>query len=274
LYRTEVATIALPQATKQLSHETLNSPVTDLPTVPTITMASHQGAILLKVADLSISVTASPTPVLLGGNITYTVTVTNNGPSTATGLSVSGLSGCALASTSILSGGTAGCTVSVPANAVGSITQTVGVSGTEVDPSLSNNTASVSTTVTAPDLTPTAMSASKSGSRVNVSDTVRNQGNANAGPFTVKYYLSTDTALSSDDLALATASGGTTPCVRSVTALNLGVSSSISNKSCYRPAGVVTGTRYYVLAVDDADKQVIESNEGNNVRATTGTMKW
>jgi subtilase family serine protease len=150
----------------------------------------------------------------------------------------------------------------------------VSVNALEFDLNATDNTASVSTTVTAPDLVPTAMSVSKSGSRVYVSDTVNNQGNASAGAFTLKYYLSTDTAHNSNDLALATASGGSTACTRTVTSLNVGASSSISNKLCYKPAGVVSGTRYYILTVDDADKQVIESNEVNNVRATTGTVRW
>ena len=39
-------------------------------------------------ADLSITNTASPVPVLAGNNITYTQVVTNNGPSTATSASL------------------------------------------------------------------------------------------------------------------------------------------------------------------------------------------
>lgn len=39
-------------------------------------------------ADLAVTVTASPTAVTTGGNITYTITVTNNGPDTATSVNV------------------------------------------------------------------------------------------------------------------------------------------------------------------------------------------
>jgi hypothetical protein len=224
--------------------------------------------------NLAAGLAATPSPVLLGSSITYTLTLTNQGPSTATGIYQSGLTGCTLATTTLASGASTPCTVSIPTTAIGTVTRTVSVNALEFDLNATDNTASVSTTVTAPDLVPTAMSVSKSGSRVYVSDTVNNQGNASAGAFTLKYYLSTDTAHNSNDLALATASGGSTACTRTVTSLNVGASSSISNKLCYKPAGVVSGTRYYILTVDDADKQVIESNEVNNVRATTGTVRW
>src|SRR5438309_3810316 len=39
-------------------------------------------------ADLGIAVTGSPDPAIAGGNLAYTITVTNNGPNAATGVSV------------------------------------------------------------------------------------------------------------------------------------------------------------------------------------------
>src|SRR5207302_4082967 len=39
-------------------------------------------------ADLAVTKTAFPNPVPLGTNLTYTVTVTNNGPSAATGVTL------------------------------------------------------------------------------------------------------------------------------------------------------------------------------------------
>ena len=40
------------------------------------------------VADLSVSKSDSPDPVMVGGRLTYTVVITNNGPSTATGVTL------------------------------------------------------------------------------------------------------------------------------------------------------------------------------------------
>ena len=39
-------------------------------------------------ADLSLALTGTPNPVLVGGNLTYTIVVTNDGPSEATGVVV------------------------------------------------------------------------------------------------------------------------------------------------------------------------------------------
>jgi hypothetical protein len=227
-------------------------------------------------ADLSINLTATPDPVLLGGNIQYTATITNNALGAASSVTVGGIPGCTLPSSTIPSGGIATCDVFVAANSVGTATRTVSVSGAEVDTNTSNNSTTVSTQVIAPDLIPTAMSVSKAGSRVYVSDTVTNQGNGPAGAFSVSYYLSTDTTFESGtDLPLVTTSGGLTACTHSVTSLSPGAgSSSPAGMYCYKPGNTVSGRRYYVLAVDDVSNQVIESNEVNNVRATTGTVKW
>ena len=126
------------------------------------------------------------------------------------------------------------------------------------------------------DLTPTALSASRSGTtKVLVSDTVKNQGNQNAGGFAIRYYLSTNTTYEpGTDVALASSSNGTGTCNRTLSSLNAGKTSSVSNKTCYKPNGASNGVNYYVLVVDDARNQVVEYDEGNNVRATVGTIRW
>jgi hypothetical protein len=130
-------------------------------------------------------------------------------------------------------------------------------------------------TLAAPDLVPTAFTAGKQGNRVNVSDTVENQGDAAAGAFTVAYYLSTDTTYDpGTDIPLAASSDGSGTCTRAVSALNPGQTSSVAGKTCYKPANTVSGTRYYVLAVNDAADQVSESDETNNVWASNGQVWW
>jgi uncharacterized repeat protein (TIGR01451 family) len=97
-------------------------------------------------ANLSIAMTDTPDPVLQGQTVNYDITVTNNGPSTATGVVVSGsLPGCTLGN--IAPGATTGCTQTATATSVGTLTQTMTVSGNEADPNTANNTASVSTAV-------------------------------------------------------------------------------------------------------------------------------
>lgn len=225
-------------------------------------------------ADLAVTVSDTPDPVLLGGTVTYTVTATNLGPSAASGVTATGtLPACELGT--IPSGGTASCIRMATASTMETLNQIMTVSAAEHDPNSANNITAATTTVVAPDLGPTAFTAGKQGNKVNVSDTVQNQGNGSAGSFTVAYYLSTDTVYNpGTDIPLAGNSGGSGTCTRSVASLGAGLSSSISNKDCYKPTSAVTGTRYYVLVVDDATQQVIESNEGNNIQSSSEQVWW
>jgi len=125
------------------------------------------------------------------------------------------------------------------------------------------------------DLTPTAVTAVKSGTtKVVVSDTVKNQGTVSAGKFTIMYYLSTDMTYGTGDIALASASNGTGTCSRTVNSLSSGLTSTSSNKSCYKPSGVSAGVSYYVIVVDDSGNTVSESNETNNTMATSNKISW
>jgi uncharacterized repeat protein (TIGR01451 family) len=97
-------------------------------------------------ANLGIAMTDTPDPVLQGQTVSYDITVTNNGPSTATGVVVTGsLPSCSLGD--IVPGATASCTQTATATTAGTLTQTMTVSGNETDPNGTNNSVSVSTTV-------------------------------------------------------------------------------------------------------------------------------
>jgi uncharacterized repeat protein (TIGR01451 family) len=118
-------------------------------------------------ADLLVIMTDSPDPVAAGSSLTYTIHVGNNGPSTATGVSLTdtlpqGVSlgsvttsqGNCVVSTSITctvgslaSGTTATITIVVTPNVVTTISNQAHAQANEADPDPANNTATEQTTV-------------------------------------------------------------------------------------------------------------------------------
>ncbi len=120
-------------------------------------------------ADLSVAVSDTPDPAAVGGSLTYVVTVTNNGPTSATSVSaattLSGASATILSASSsqgsctvsaptvtcslgtLANGASATITITVEPNATGTVTASSTVSASEADPSSSNNSASQSTTI-------------------------------------------------------------------------------------------------------------------------------
>lgn len=191
-------------------------------------------------ADLSVTKSDSPDPVNVGDNLTYTITVTNNGPNNATGITVTDTLPAAVTFVSASAGcthsaGTVTCTianlaagantsvtitVTPQAGAVPSITNTVSVTGGQFDPNGANNSANESTTVN-----PTAdLSVSKSGSpssiqygqNVTYTITVTNNGPNDATGVTM-----TDTLPSGLVLVSATPSQGSCTGTTTITC-NLG----------------------------------------------------
>ncbi len=129
-------------------------------------------------ADLSVTKSDSADPVSPGDTFTYTLVVTNNGPDTATSVilddslpldvtfirgyvdgdesAVSFLNGSVVASIPSLGSGssaTVQITVTVSNNARGDLVNVASVSAAESDPSLGNNSATETTTVTTPPAT-------------------------------------------------------------------------------------------------------------------------
>jgi uncharacterized repeat protein (TIGR01451 family)/CSLREA domain-containing protein len=121
-------------------------------------------------ADLEVRVTGSPNPVDPGGTVSYVVNVTNDGPSTATGVTVtdtlpanttfngtSSTVGCGAVGnvvtctvpTSMNAGDTVQVTIAadVAPNATGTLTNTVTVGGNQTDPNSVNNSQSLAITV-------------------------------------------------------------------------------------------------------------------------------
>ena len=89
-----------------------------------------------------------------------------------------------------------------------------------------------------------------------VKDTVTNRGGGEAGPFVVRYYLSTNYTLDAGDQLLAE---------RSINSLGPGAT-SIASTSMTVPAGTAPGYHYLIARVD-AGGAVVESSETNNIWA-------
>ncbi len=136
-------------------------------------------------------------------------------------------------------------------------------SGNTVDESNESNNAtnSSSTMAIGPDLIVTALTATISGTDLVINDTVRNQGNLDAGTFTISYYLSTDTGYNPGDILI---------CSRVLPSLAAGSSSPGGPSPCSFAAA--PAAFYYVVAVADSGGAVTESNEGNNTLPTKSSL--
>jgi uncharacterized repeat protein (TIGR01451 family) len=127
-------------------------------------------------ADLSVQKTDSPDPVVAGSNLTYSISVTNNGPSTAasaqlsdtlpadtTFVSLMAPAGWSCTTPAVGATGTVSCTnssvapgssvftlvVNVSPSASGLISNTASMSASTADPNSGNNSATATTTVNA-----------------------------------------------------------------------------------------------------------------------------
>ena len=120
-------------------------------------------------ADLSLTKTDTPDPVLVGRELTYTLTVANAGPHAATGVvltdslpsgatfvsaaasqgTCTGTSTIACSLGTIGSGGSTAVTIKIRPGAAGTLTNQASVAASETDPNPGNNTATATTTVNA-----------------------------------------------------------------------------------------------------------------------------
>jgi uncharacterized repeat protein (TIGR01451 family) len=128
---------------------------------------------IVAVADLALDKTASSSSIVLGsGNLTYTLTVTNNGPGTSSSVLLTDTLPSGVTVASVDAGSGAACTqpagqvrcnlgslaatatstitIAVTPTASGTITNTAVVGSATSDPTASNNTDSVTTTVSPP----------------------------------------------------------------------------------------------------------------------------
>lgn len=165
-------------------------------------------------ADLSVTKSGAPDPIVVGNELTYTITVRNNGPHDATGVVVTDtLPGAATFDSvrttqgtcaaeppmitcsvgTLANGGAAAITVTVRPTREGTLTNTVSVRANEADATSANNSATATTQVLAPriEVTPATVDFGRVlvGEKAQQSLTVRNEG---TGPLGVTNVASSD----------------------------------------------------------------------------------
>ena len=166
--------------------------------------SASQSVAVTAQSDVSITKTG-PASVIAGQNIVYTVTVTNNGPSSASAVNVadptpggltfvSNSGGCTTAYPCALGTMTNGQTVTITStystspSSTGSVTNTATVSSTTADPAAGNNSATKTTTVTASadlSITKSGPASSSAGSPLVYTITVTNNGPSDAAAVSV-----------------------------------------------------------------------------------------
>ncbi len=176
--------VSVTDATSKTSTLTLSTTAGALPGNHTINvngqagLTMHGATVMLNVvsptsADLSVTKTASPNPGQVGVNLSYRITVTNNGPAAATNVNVmdtlpsgvafvsstptqacSGTSAVNCGVGSLMVGASTIVTIVVTPAAPGQIINTATVSGSESDFDSSNNSASITTLIQPAALSP------------------------------------------------------------------------------------------------------------------------
>jgi uncharacterized repeat protein (TIGR01451 family) len=246
----------------------------------------------LKSTDLSITKTDSPDPVQEGASLTYSITVTNNGPDAADNVvvtdtlpgSVSFVSAtpsqgtCSGTSTvtcnfgSLSDGASATVTIMVTPNSTGEISNTTTVSSATNDPVPGNNSSTASTTVIAATPASADLSVTKSDNPdpvdvgLNVTYTVVVTDN---GPDTATNVTLTDTLPASVNFVSATPtqgtcgapSGGVITC--SLGTLVNGASATVTVVVTTTTAGVIANTAS--VSADQTDPNLAN----NSVTETT-----
>ena len=239
------------------------------------------------VADLALTKTGTPNPVQVGRSLGYALTVTNNGPSTATGVTVtdplpatvsfaaaSASQGDCSGTTTITcnlgalaSGAQATVTITVTADQAGTVTNTASVSSETTDPSSSNNSATATTTVDpAADLalTKTVPPSTVVESSLTYTLTVTNNGPSAAAGVTVSDTLppnvTFDSAVSSADSC--NQASGTVTCA--IGALAAGTQATVTIVVTPTKTGTITNTA-------QVSSQTADPVASNNV-ASAGTI--
>lgn len=252
-------------------------------------------------ADLAIGKTGIPNPVTEGGNITYSVTVTNNGPGEASSVSMVDTLASLLAYVSATPSqgscsealGVVTCSLGSIANGASAtvtivaatpdvleptvVTNTATVSGAETDPDSSNNTVTLDTTVVpaGPVLADLAVTKADSpdpvisgGPQLTYSIAVTNNGPGDATGVVVTDTLPAGVAFGSANATVGTCSQDSGVVTCDIGALVSGAGSDIT--IAVSPDVVSTATDITNTVTVAATEQ--DPTPGNNTAATTTTV--
>jgi uncharacterized repeat protein (TIGR01451 family) len=238
-------------------------------------------------ADISVRQSDSPDPVAAGSTVTYTITVTNNGPDDATAVTVTDAlpATTSLVAATPTSGTCSGTgpvvcdignlnngeiaivTIVVTTTPVaGTLVNNVSVLAAQTDPNPSNNTSTEHTVAALPNLVITALQAPKAvlpGTTFIIQDTTKNSGLIAAPATTTRFYLSTDKIVGAGDVVLGS---------RPVPALMPNESDPLFSTTVTILPATTLG-RYSLIGVPDADDVVAETkNTDKTTRAITVTL--
>ncbi len=255
-------------------------------------------------ANLAITNAGAPNPVLAGNDITYTVTVTNNGPGTSSTVAfteavptnttfvsataTSGTGGWTCSGTSIsctiptlASGASTTFTVVVAVGAGTAsgtvITDTANVSAATTDPNPSNNVATVTTVVATAGQADLAVTKTGTpnpvlaGNNITYTITVTNNGPATAANVTLTDTLPANTTVVSISTPAGwtcpAASGGTQMCTNASVAAGTSTFTLILNVT----AGTAPGTSI-TNSANIASSTTTDPNSANNTASTTSKV--
>jgi uncharacterized repeat protein (TIGR01451 family) len=248
-------------------------------------------------ADMAVTMTDSPNPVLAGANITYTAVVTNNGPATATTVTAVDTipANTTFSSDTVPAGWT--CVVnattvscsnpSMAANASSTFTfiftvtagtapgtvivNSITVGSAVSDPTAANNTATTNTNVTSPSQADLSISKSASPDPVNQGDTlVYSITVANNGPAAATSVVMTDPLPSAVTYQSSSATQGTCSQASGTVTCNIG---TMSNGQIVTITINVTATTFSSssLAVNTASVSSATSDPDNTNNSSTFT---
>lgn len=247
-------------------------------------------------ADLELSLTDSPDPVMVGSPLTYQITVTNHGPLNAAdvvltdalpasvalvsatdsqGVACTGTTTVSCELGSIASGGTAAVTIIVTPDTGGTIENTPAVTGSLTDYNLANNSATASTIVVDSTMADLSIAQTDSpdpvevGSLLTYSITINNQGPANATGVVV-----TDTLPANVDFVSAVPDQGSCSQPGAVNCnlgtINSGNSANITITVTPRAAGSITN-QVSVTGIE-ADPNLANNANSESTRVTAPSL--